>query len=488
MRLTAWLSGKQVGVHLSCNSSHSSGVDFSSPTGMLERFHITRRELGLDACVIVCATYSSAAGSKLDGPTVLRALKKVVLDHAALCVRIDIRPAEVPRFVRLPTIDLKNIVAFTEVSEQPLEELIRDQGARAFDTKSELPLWRLLVQAEETVIFVYHHAIGDGLSGIAFHRAFRTALNEVSEGDGPLDTVVSTQPGMSLVPPVEQLVDVTVSWKKFLQTIYDTFAPMRWKSAYVTWTGNPIATVPNLKANVRLRKIDADTANALLSLCREHECTFTTFLHTLGILVLSHLITQRYPQVFGKEHTRFAVSIPVSARRFTGVSDLSIAEQISGYSTNPCIDRFIEKYPPTRETFPWTTSAKLRKSIQHDLKDTLQLIGIMGYMATLGIWEKYLLGQLGQKRGHTLELSNVGAMPRENSDEAARAAKWEADDVYFAQNNVVLGPAIAITVAGSPSGSIQIGYTWGSEVVDDALVESFIEELHGGIESIMSVS
>ena len=68
----------------------------------MERYHISLTEVGFDTCVVASDTYSSTPATVLDRVTVLRALKRIILAHPALCVQHGGRHDKKPYFVRLP--------------------------------------------------------------------------------------------------------------------------------------------------------------------------------------------------------------------------------------------------------------------------------------------------------------------------------------------------------------------------------------------------
>lgn len=435
------------------------------------------------------ARYHNDTNSSLDPSHVVRALKQVVLSHPALGMRIESKPGEVPRFVRLTSVNISDALKWSEDPEHTLEDATTSELSTPFDTTANRPLWRLLVLRDNTAIFCYHHAIGDGGSGVAFHRAFQKSLNHVAEESDATDMLDLSSQELTLEPPLEKLTDVSVSLKTFWRTMFETFSPSFCQTAHRAWTANPISSAPHCDVNVRLRMIDANIVSALLDLCRQNKCTLTTFLHTLSVMVLSHMVTERFPKELKKRHKTFVTSVAVSLRRFTETSPLSIVDQVSVYNSFQRIQRSFSQYPPTKETFPWTNAAEFHVRLQRKLKKTRQVIGTIGYIYALGMSEKYFLDQLGQHREQTLGLSNLGAMVDDGAGKDGGShdeKRWKVDDVYFTQCDALLGAAIKMNVVGSPSGSVSIGYTWGRGAINDEVMESFIEEMHDLIVRIVS--
>ncbi|KAH0528982.1 hypothetical protein TsFJ059_003789 [Trichoderma semiorbis] len=100
-------------------------------------------------------------------------------------------------FVSLPSIDLGQSVKFLirskplnildEGEDEELDAVLEDQHNTNFKNDyGTVPFWRLIIlqDTEEdmsfTASFIYHHAIGDGFSGLVFHNTFLDSLETVS--------------------------------------------------------------------------------------------------------------------------------------------------------------------------------------------------------------------------------------------------------------------------------------------------------------------
>ena len=129
--------------------------------------------------------------------------------------------------MRLDKIDLREVVQFRDMSES--YQFIEDMHQRPFSRMGELPLWRVVVvgrppqsfaspvdkkkdalgteENEFEVGFFYHHCIGDGKSGAAFHMNFLDTLNALAGAD-PVITLMAERivepPKLDLLPSVEE--------------------------------------------------------------------------------------------------------------------------------------------------------------------------------------------------------------------------------------------------------------------------------------------
>jgi hypothetical protein len=103
------------------------------------------------------------------------ALRTLVETHASLGLRLDEAAGNV-YLVRLPVVDLSRVVEFS--AKDDLQEAYESQLARGFETQTDLPLWRVEVLADNTVIFAVHHAVCDGMSLIVFPPSLLRALQK----------------------------------------------------------------------------------------------------------------------------------------------------------------------------------------------------------------------------------------------------------------------------------------------------------------------
>ncbi|KAJ7209410.1 hypothetical protein C8J57DRAFT_1608809 [Mycena rebaudengoi] len=185
---------------------------FPRRVGLFERYRTTLHLLGLEACIVASAQFTTAIGAALTPGILFPALRAVIEKHAALGVRLegDLSSSKA-RFVKLQSIDLSQIVDFKGGSD--LRTALETQLARQFDTDTNLPLWRVEVLKDSTVIFAVHHAIGDGLSSFVFHTALLTALQNVQTEDAsPYVQVPATS---VMLPPMEDFTTLRPSFRQF---------------------------------------------------------------------------------------------------------------------------------------------------------------------------------------------------------------------------------------------------------------------------------
>lgn len=455
--------------------------------GLFEKYHIMRHHLGLDTCVITSARYLSQGDTTLDKPTLFTALSHVVRNDRALSMQIQGEGTRDPIFVRLDTIDLSRIVEYRTDDSLALESAMALCWSRPFEIGSPDPLWRLVVLSDNTVVFAYHHAIGDGQSGLAFHRSLLTALNRFAELQPVTSDVVSVPPSLSPQVAVEEAVDTSVSFSLLCRQVFGLFAPRKWTPGYSAWTGNDVDSTRVLHNNVRVWKIPPKDATSLLKLCRDHHSTLTSFLNTVTILVVSYLLASKNPSSY--KCKTVSMSIPISLRRLTNVPPNVMCNHVSGYHTFSPLIKFqsnTKDKPHWTDSFSWEASAKCASDLRKSVKSSPEVVGLLRFL--FGRYKEYFEGQLGQKRSHGVEISNLGVFPSEEAGSegsSAVEAGWRVEDVFFGQNDAVVGPAVKVNVVGSPSGSVGITFTWGDGAVEGSFVEEFVKEFREAVEVIL---
>lgn len=453
-------------------------------TGLVERYHITRTEVGFDSCVVVSAKYS-ATGVVLNRQTLYPALHRIVLAHPALSVQVATgpKPNAKPRFVQLPEVNLDDVVAFAQERdyENSIAQVLMAQLDQTFELGTANPLWRLVVVSGRTVVFAYHHAIADGQSGLAFHAALLSILNSPSDTTTLSGNKVTIPEDSSLVPAVESLTSISVSFGGLLSAACGAFAPQALTKAASSWTGNPVTQTPSVKMHVRCWEIEASQAAELLTLCRKNGATLTGCMHTLAAGVLSRLISSNQ-DLRRKRFQTLCSSVPISLRRYTGASPYVLCDHVSSVRSYTSV-KTLANESTSRAWFSWPVAAKFSKRIAASAKKSREVIGTMRILFMLGISKSYFLDQLGKKRHNSFELSNLGKFPA--PPEEAGEGPWSIGSVYLAQCDSVTGSAIKLNVVGSPTGSINVTFSWGQGTIDDDLAETFIRDVKAALFSVL---
>ncbi|KAJ7785872.1 alcohol acetyltransferase [Mycena metata] len=429
------------------------------PVGLFENFHVARHFLGLDSCVVVSARYVSADGTSLNKEHLFSALRKVVATHRALSVKLQGEKSKQAAFINLESIDLPLLAQFSDHAD--LEIAIKDQLLQRFDTDSELPLWRVEVLRDGTVILAYHHAIGDGLSGIAFHQSLLAALQDVVAGDD--SSLVAIPQSLSLLPPIEAVTKLRPSIRKAIKEVLALFLPTSWTALSSAWTANPVLEIPKIKPGVKLIAFTPEEMATFAATCRSHGATLTSAFYVLAVATISRLVPPNAPQ-----YKTLSALVAVSLRTVTATPADVMCDYVSVHHT----------YPAVHTTFQWPAAARYAADLQRQKSAAREEVGLLYLL--FGNVAPYFRGMLGKKRGGTFEVSNTGRV-----SVGKHAGPWRIERMVFAQSDPIVGAALKINVIGDPTGAVNIALTWGKDSIDEAAVESFAAQFQDGLRALI---
>lgn len=257
---------------------------------------------------------------------VYAALRELINIHPILGVNVKDEETPAPMWARLDKIDLRDIVKIIESDlESTFDNWAQDGHRGSIGSSEELPLWRVVVAAppsetkedESTKIkevtrfavgFFFHHGIGDGLSGGAFHLTFLNALNRLITNDpkASLDNstlAVVPVPKKDLLPNLEMKTPLPISILFMAKEIFKAFIYSPVDS--LLWTGPPISTeLPRPPiTTVRSFLLPASIVDGLVSLCRREKTSVTALI----TILIGRKLGMMYPK-----YSHFVGTLPVS--------------------------------------------------------------------------------------------------------------------------------------------------------------------------------
>ncbi|KAJ7117637.1 alcohol acetyltransferase [Mycena epipterygia] len=426
--------------------------------GLFERYHVTRHFLGLDSGVLLSARYTCADGSILDKERLFPALRKVIGKHPVLAVKLEGEDSK-PSFAKLETIELPLVVHFS--NNEDLEAAIQTQLSQPFDTVSQVPLWRVEVLTDGTVILAFHHSIGDGLSAVAFHQCLLAALQDAVVGDdSPLVTIPYP---LSLLPPIEAVTSLWPSLHKIFTEVFALFAPISWTRGGSAWTANPVPQASSLETHAKIIAFTSAETVAFAATCRSHGATVTSALYVLAAATISRFVPPNSLQ-----YKTLSAFVAISLRSVANAPADTMCDYVSGYHT----------YPPVDPAFSWAAAARYATELQGQKRAAREEVGMLMFL--FGNIAGYFRGQLGRKRDATFEVSNVGRVA-----DAAGAGPWRIGQMAFAQCNVVVGGALKLNAIADPTGALNVTLTWGDDAIERALVETFVTQFQDGFRMLI---
>lgn len=393
-----------------------------------------------------------------------------------------------PEYIRLATnksrVKWEEVVTFLDTDGEG-DKWIEDALQASYQRVEEFPLWRLLVTKRDLeqndlvrfkVGFFFHHALGDGTSGGAFHIAFRNALNGLLAGtiQGKIAAKdeINFSPTLELLPNIERAHKLPVSYWYIFKIIirnfiYRTEDTTHWKGPSIP---QQITTTPP-PTRMKSFSLDKDMTAKLIQSCRDEKSTLTALMsYTIG-----RKLSTMYP-----DYNRFSGYIPYSFRRFTNTPDDEITLQIAYHTilfTRTPNDS--QDYAYTGAAFPsnidWEVVRKLRTTIAENTKPHDSPAGIIGLAGDLF---KLLRARQGTRRDVSFELSNIGAI---DGGVGERSSGVVFERMMFTACIASLSAPYSFCVASAKGGDLTVVLRWEEGVVPgeeaEMLVSGLEEEL-----------
>ena len=470
-------------------------------TGLLEKFSTARHSLGFYNNVAVTAHY---ANPSIHGPfseLVYQALAAVIVQHPILSA-IPINEDEVgTSFVRLPQIDLWRTVTFvtrkhgsqhgSDQTDNELDGIIEKQHNTDFkECYGELPFWRVIIlhpdetRANCVVSFIFHHALCDGASGLAFHRAFLSALNAVPElhtasggaGANAMDPIVYP-PKTPLLPSLEELHPLPLSLSFFVKTMWNEFVA---RSPQNVWTALPITNSMAMRqTRFRSFSLSFSTTQNLLTVSRTYSTSLTAAIEMiLAEVLFKHLTTESYSTLIAQG--------AISLRRFLPrnmIDDDSMGTYASAYKyvhQRPGNESFQGPHL-TAKPFPWDEACKVKATIDIELakKGNDNVIGLLRYAGNL---HTFLSKKVGKEREQSFEVSNIGVFKSVLTGQSDKS--WSIGRMVFSQCSNVAGPALNLSMVTGGDGCLTMGISWLEGVVETEWAQLVLKDLKSMIEEL----
>jgi hypothetical protein len=424
-----------------------------------------------------------------------------------------------PYFAQLPAVNLAEAVKFVSSETIPsrnaskgaskeLDELLEEQHNRNFKEQTtgnhpNSPFWRLIIVHEPfeppkggitqfVACFVYHHAICDGTSGLAFHRHLLKRLVEIESQTlstkENLELVTMAKPSdKPFIPSLEDLHPLPLSARYLLKAVWEEYAASNPKHR---WTGLRITADPS-KRKLRYRSLhfSQEVTSNLLKACKSQSTTLTAAVQAmLAAVLLASLpaLSQSSDSGGQKPYSTLVCDGAISFRRWLPtdkVDDDSIGDWVTRYvyqhqlpspqspgkrknnASSPIIDDALE-------IFSWDEARKIRQTIETEInkngKDS-----VVGLLKFAGNLHNYFTGKIGKPRGESFELSNLGVL-RSDEQQQLQSSGWKIGRAVFSQSADVVGAAIGASVVTGGDGCLNIGFSWLDGIVQSSLMEELV--------------
>lgn len=393
-----------------------------------------------------------------------------------------------PYFARLPFINLERSIFFAERvkphqpvpggedswEDEELDRILENQHNIDFSFEyGNLPFWRLIILQnpgvekelpagqngvpeggnesnelnEFTACFVFHHALCDGVSGLAFHNSLQNALDDSSSLHSSGECVIASNEN-ALLPPIEELHSLPINPEPPATTLTKA------------WKGNPIHTP--CKTRFRSLSISSSASNAFIQACKKNDVTVTSALPPLIATALYSILPPTIESL--------NCNIPVSLRRWL---PQDIVDGAMGNWFDAFQIQFFRSEQNSKDVVNiWAQAHKASKAITNYLNASpsggpYTNIGLLKAIPDISM---VFSSFLGKDRDTGIEVSNLGVFSNPTNESV-----WQVAKVMLSRSAVVSGSAITIAAACGGNGSMTLGFTWQEGVVGGDIVDLVIE-------------
>ncbi|KAM7211571.1 Alcohol acetyltransferase [Rhypophila decipiens] len=544
--------------HLVFKMSQGKGfLRFASPN---ERRTITREDLGHYHAVIIGAIYAIRNSAPIL-ELLHAALQECIATHPFLSVVVKDKHTEKPYYQRVSEIKLTEHVDNSELVMAPrlIDGIAKTNPSEYADLVSRetmkhiegrfrrgldrpfregIPPWRVVIVTLPSVpstspsisrqryfiAFEYSHAIGDGPSGIAFHRTLFSALKKKSvlfykanpsselEAAGPTNKTGIVKPCEKPFPQAFDTPErLRISWGFLLAPLLGAILPsflanllgLKAQASSTdegTWTGTPCFFDPKHGAQSKVVLVSMPSAdvNNVISEARKHGAKLTGVIHCLVVRALGRALRNYRDNNDGKgkrtvwEMTNFVGTTAINMRGAVGVPESEMGEFASGvYTTFPVpslevvMDEEMRSNGLSDQEWEAARGATLEfADAATRLQD--QPIGLLRYVPSI---RKWIQGKLGKTRDASYEVSNLGYVDFGNANVTpggeGEDEVVEVENMFFAQPGHVTSHTINFNIVSAKTGGMVVCITWptgslgleGSEKEEEKFVRAVGDDL-----------
>ncbi|KAM5345641.1 hypothetical protein ACJ41O_011502 [Fusarium nematophilum] len=363
-----------------------------------------------------------------------------------------------------------------ETADSMLSHILGQKHADAWPDNK--PAWKVILLehihsggsdhvalARLDVAFFAHHAIADGLSGVAFHASLMDNFPSISASLSPPSWPMALNEMRPVPAAVEECVDC-LSCTCAVCSSSPSTCDQR------VWAGTAMSRVPmvDFRSMVRIVAISARNLSVVLQKCKRSGITLTGLLHAVICTSLCRVIKEEVPG--------FRAVTPFSVRRHTKASNGDVVNHVSfltSYVGGTQLSRVkgCEGGSAAEEQH----ITQMARSIGSDMAAKVKQFphdGMATQLSRIQDLMSHCRCQGGRARQHTYELSNLGSssdvVPPDDSNLAL-------EKLVFTQCGMGAGPAIGFNCVSTRGGPLTISITWQEGVVEESLIERVSRDL-----------
>ena len=405
------------------------------------------------------------------------ALRECIEQHPQLTAVVSYANTNSPYYAFCPRLDLNQHVKFLEQGDESEIRSIERHLPTILDEKwlPAIPAWKIvIIPFSKTRCFIgfsYSHSLGDGISGMIFHKTFLNALQTQNISDDLICT-----PSMKQINPAfDTAANLPISWSFLLAPLLGAYLPKSISSIFGfeastasvtpgTWTAAPIFQTPEIstfRTGVQILSIDAKTVEKSLKLCRLHGAKLTGLIHQFILTALSQTITK--PNTIDN----FAVGTAIDMRKAAGISKDEMGMIVSGdFQLYP-----LQDISETRG-FSWALAKSITEQLAaraSTLKD--QPIGLLRYLSDMRSWTS---SKLGHRRDCSYAVSNLI-----NFQAAGPVKRCMVTEMVFCQPTDVTAAPLTLNIVSAANGPMNISVSWQFGALGMASNDNEVEFVRG---------
>ncbi|KAL4939407.1 hypothetical protein BDV06DRAFT_199024 [Aspergillus oleicola] len=436
-----------------------------------ERRYITRHSLGFYRTLTMTGLYTlDNSDTDIDSFDVsiaefyFPALKWCIDKHPILSTAIVGQDGEEPVFVRPKDgMNLKRHVWIVQPDFddgggeiEALRRVLLTTHDAAFQDVESVPPWKIVVvpmpcrmQDAKTrmyITFAYSHSVGDGRSGLVFHKTFLEGLQVAHRTHDRSANYTVSNP-LPLPSSLEDACTLKITWPYLFFTLFGPYLPSfvrKWFDFQAedmtggTWTGEVMSYPDNpdeFRTGAAILLVPKERLEAVLKVCRaKGGARFTGLLNQLIVRALSSAPALQGSRTRSTPIDNFIGQIVVDLRELipSYYDEMMVNCVSAAYETSSRAQRKIDlKSDPAFWEAVRRTTTRLAKSA-NTLVD--QPIGLMKYLNDIRQWS---LESLGKRRGSSYEISNAvvfdpsaSSTPSDGED---RGKAWDIERMVMSQ-------------------------------------------------------
>lgn len=411
---------------------------------------MTQNNMRLVTVNSVAARYSTS----LNRDTLYAALNELLGLEPILSTNVFFAQTGKPVLKKLEAVDLEKVIFFRpgETYNDEFVNTLYDNTEPLQYDRNDLPLWRIYVlgESQQDVVWIFDHAIFDGMSGVYFHEKL---LKSLRKGNPKIDTSVIKATPIALHQSIEHLAEVSPGiGSAFKHMISGAVHPHKKhpqpsgevENLTIPWA-EPAPQCPP-KSKTVLVHLSSEQTNDLLDKAHSLDITFTSLVYAC----VMQSVLEWVPQ--DNSNYTLQTAIPFNARPF--FKKPSRATDLLGnfifYHTYPltisstCRERVPRKFVPT-----W--AKEFDKELKHYKGQTPSPLGEKVGGLKFANMKKKAEAAVKSPRETVAEISNLGQITFDED-----TTETTISELSYVQPATTLGSSVTVCIASVKDGNTTI--------------------------------